>query len=74
LMGTWGYPVTKEELRRLGKDYLDRAGKNISVFKDNMPGRIWLQAFLTIHGTDITLRKANMLKRSRGQISRPEVQ
>ena len=55
LLGTWGYPVTKEELRRLVKDYLDRVGKNIEVFTDNMPGRNWLNAYLKRHSKDLTI-------------------
>ena len=39
LMGTWGYPLTRLELQKQGKDYLDSAGKTVTRFKDNKPGR-----------------------------------
>ena len=67
-MGTW------EELKRLVKDYLDSSGKTIDRFNDNMPGRDWLNAFLERHKDQLTVRAANMLKRSRGNVSREDVQ
>ena len=56
------------------RDYLNRAGKNVEVFKDNMPDKNWLNAYLRRHSEDLAMRKCNMLKRSWGNITRPEVQ
>lgn len=34
----WGYPFDREEVKRLIKSYLDRAGRKIKIFKNNKPG------------------------------------
>ena len=73
LMGSWRYPITKVELQKLVKNYLDSRGRTVSVFKENKPGRDWTKAFLTRHQDVLTVRTANMLKRSRGNVNCEEV-
>lgn len=34
----WGFPLTLLDLRMFGKYYLDGIGKNIHLFKNNLPG------------------------------------
>ena len=74
LMGTWGFPITKQELRYLVKNYLDSRGRSVSIFKENKPGRDWVKGFLTRHKYVLTVRTANMLKRSRANVGCQEVQ
>ena len=64
LMGSWRYPITKVELQKLVKNYLASRGRTVSVFKENKPGRDWTKAFLTRRQDVLTVRTANMLKRS----------
>jgi len=47
----WGYPFEKNDLKNLVKSYLDRAGKNLKPFKNNLPGEIWYKNFNERHNT-----------------------
>lgn len=35
----WGFPMSKTDLRHVTKAYLDKCNKNISNFKNNVPGK-----------------------------------
>lgn len=45
-MSTFGFPLTTFDLRCVIKSYLDRQGKSIKCFKENMPGTDWVKSFL----------------------------
>lgn len=42
----WGYPIDSTTLRLLVKDFLDRRGKEVKRFKDNLPGHDFVESFM----------------------------
>jgi len=72
LMAKWGFPINAKDTRKLVKAYLDTTGKS-SRFVDNLPGSDWMDGFLKRHKA-LALRRANLIKRSRGAVSREMVQ
>jgi hypothetical protein len=72
LLGVWGFPFTKDDLRHFVKSYLDKKGV-VTRFNDNMPTRRFVATFLGRH-PEFTMRSANAIKRSRASLSREEVQ
>lgn len=71
LMGEWGFPLTTMDLRLLIKTYLDSQGR-VSRFPDNMPGKDFVYGFMHRNPT-LTVRTANLIKRSRGALSKEQV-
>lgn len=47
LLGDWGFPLDKFDLKMLVKSHLDKAGKTVSIFKNNYPGDEWFQSFMS---------------------------
>lgn len=45
-MSDYGFPVDKTDLRYIIKSYLDRQGRKINTFKNNLPGLSWVSNFL----------------------------
>ena len=68
LMATWGFPMDSKDTRYLIKVYLDTEDRH-TRFEDNMPGPDWLEGFMSRH-PHLTMRRANLIKRSRGAVSR----
>lgn len=71
--GDWGYPVDIITLRLLIKDYLDRQGKRVKKFKENLPGRDFVYSFLNRHRNDISSRMCQNIKRCRAAVSRETI-
>ncbi|XP_063242751.1 jerky protein homolog-like isoform X1 [Bacillus rossius redtenbacheri] len=69
----WGYPLSAFDLRCFVKYYLDREGKTIAKFKNNMPGYEWALRFLTRHKTGLSQRLCQNIKRSRAEVSPPVI-
>ena len=74
VMGTWGFPLSKADLRALVKSYLNSIGKTVLNFNNNTPGMDWVNGFLDRHKNVLTTRTANILKRARASVSRQEVE
>ncbi len=72
LLGTWGFPLNFREFRDLMKSYLDIAERT-TMFKDNSPTKKFVIIFLAMH-KELSFRKADNIKQSRGMGSRGEVQ
>ena len=70
LMGDWGFPLTKTDLREVVKSYLDGMGRT-TKFVDNRPGKDWVSGFMRRH-PDLSARTASLIKRSRAALS-PEI-
>lgn len=68
----WGYPIDSWTLRLLIKESLDRQGKTVRQFKDNLPGRDFVESFLRRHKDDLSSRMCQNIKRARAAIS-PQV-
>ena len=61
----WGYPIDSYDLRLIVKNYLDKLGRNIPKFKNNLPGKEFCFSFLKRHKRQISLRFCENIKRSR---------
>ena len=73
LASEWGFPMSTKDLKSLVKNYLDSLGVVNSRFKENYPGKDWIKAFLNRHSDLLSVRTANLLKRSRGAVSREQI-
>jgi hypothetical protein len=71
IMADWGFPFNTENLCHFVKQYLDKKGEK-TRFKENLPTRKFVVTFLNRH-KELTLRKANPIKRSRAMVSRENV-
>lgn len=69
LLGEWGFPLTYMDLRLVVKGYLDRAGRNVKKFKNNLPGKDWVLSFLKRHRKELSARISNNIKRARASVS-----
>jgi len=65
----WGYPYEKD-IKLLVKNYLDRAGKQVTKFSNNTSGKDWCTDFLTRHKDVLKVCLAENIKRSRAGVSR----
>ncbi|KAF2887440.1 hypothetical protein ILUMI_18733 [Ignelater luminosus] len=63
-MSEFGFPLTTLDLRVVIRSFLDRSGRLISCFENNMPGKDWISSFLRRH-LQLTARFAANIKRNR---------
>ncbi|CAH2103358.1 unnamed protein product [Euphydryas editha] len=68
LMGTYGFPVSESDFRYIVKAYLDKTGRTVKRFKNNMPGTEWVASFLSRH-PDLSRRFAAKIRRARAAIT-----
>lgn len=66
--GDWGFPLSMEDLRMVTKSFLDRQGRIVSKFKNNIPGKDWVYSLLKRNRT-LTQRLASNIKRARASVS-----
>lgn len=66
----WGYPIDSYDLRLIVKNYLDKLGRKVVRFKDNLPGPEFVTSFLKRHRSQLSKRMCENIKRSRAQVSR----
>ncbi|KAJ8971660.1 hypothetical protein NQ314_000583 [Rhamnusium bicolor] len=64
VMSEFGFPLTTYDLRHAIKSFLDRIGRSVSYFNQNIPGKDWIRSFLQRH-PQLTARFAANIKRSR---------
>lgn len=64
-----GYPIDSTTLRLLVKDFLDRRGKEVKRFKDNLPGRDFVESFMRRHKDQLAVRMCQNIKRSRAGVT-----
>ena len=69
ICGEWGYPIDTTTLRLLVKDFLDRRGKEVKRFKDNLPGRDFVESFIKRHKEQLAVRMCQNIKRSRAGVT-----
>jgi len=69
----WGYPFDWEEVKMLVKSYLDRAGRKLKIFKNNIPGNDWYTRFISRHSDLLKPRLSENIKRSRAAVSRTTI-
>lgn len=68
LMGDWGFPLTKVDLKKIIREYLV-ATDRVTRFTDNHPGPDFTRGFLRRHGRSIAVRKSSNLKRSKASVT-----
>ena len=68
LMCDFGFPVDLLDLRFIVKSYLDRTGRKVMAFSNNLPGKEWARSFLN-RNNDLTVRLSANIKRKRAEIS-----
>ena len=68
----WGFPLCIEDLQMVTKSFLDRQGRQVTRFKNNIPGRDWVYSLIKRHKASLTQRLAANIKRARASVS-PEV-
>lgn len=64
----WGFPLTALDLRMIAKAYLDKQGKNVSKFSNNLPGHDWALSVLKRHKDDFSQRVASNIKKARAKV------
>ena len=65
----WGYPMDKFDMCCIVKACLDRRGIQHKCFKNNMPGRDWVDSFLKLNKHLLAHRMCQNIKRLRAVIS-----
>jgi len=74
LCAEWGFPLDRLDLRLLVKGYLNRRGKKVKRFgRSNMPGKEWVNSFLTRHSDVLAVRLCQNIKRCRAAVSRETI-
>jgi len=71
-LSIWRCPVDHYELRVLVKSMLDKSGRVVAKFKNNLPGKEWAAAFVDRHKASLSNRLTQNIKLSRAEIG-PDV-
>ena len=67
-----GFPLCIEDLQMVTKSFLDRQGRQVTRFKNNIPGQDWVYSLIKRHKASLTQRLAANINRARASVS-PEV-
>lgn len=59
----WGCPLDALDLRYIVKYYLDRVGRTVLKFKNNLPGPDFVASFLKRHKNQISQRYSQNIKK-----------
>ena len=68
-LASFGFPVTGRELRFLVQSYLVRIDRRIPYFRDNLPGRDWMNSFLQRHKEKLSVRMSQSVSRARAGLN-----
>lgn len=68
LASQWGFPFTTYEIRIIIQHYLNKQGRTVKIFDDNLPGKDWAEGFLQRHRNKLTKRLAENIKRCRAAV------
>lgn len=66
----WGFPLSLLDLRMFAKALLDRSGRIVAKFQNNIPGVDWAYSLLKRHKDCYSQRVAANIKRARAQVSK----
>jgi len=69
----FGSPLTSFDVRILVKRYLERMGRTVRKFRDNMPGGDWVLNFLDRHKHRLSQRSCQNIKRARAEKNEEEI-
>lgn len=65
-VSNWGFPFTKVDIRELIHKYLQKKGRNVKEFHDNVPGHDYLENFIIRN--KLSVRLAANIKRTRAAV------
>lgn len=65
----WGYPIDSITLRLLVKEYIDKQGRTVPKFNNNMPGPDFVHSFLERNKKELSARMCQNIKRLRAAIN-----
>lgn len=68
-MCKYGFPITVFDLRCIVKLYLEKKGRIVPQFSNNLPGRTWVQCFLKRHKKELSQRLCSNIKRVRAAVN-----
>ncbi|KAI8432605.1 hypothetical protein MSG28_013591, partial [Choristoneura fumiferana] len=66
----WGFPLSLLDLRMFAKMLLDKQGRSVAKFTNNLPGVDWAYSLLKRHNSGYSQRVATNIKKSRAAVSR----
>lgn len=69
LTAEWGFPLTAFDVRCIAKKFLDKRGTVEPRFKNNMPGKKWIQCFLNRQSIQLKTQMCNNIKRARAAVT-----
>ncbi|XP_047021712.1 uncharacterized protein LOC124640048 [Helicoverpa zea] len=64
----WGFPLTLLDIRFFAKSYLDKRGRTVERFQNNLPGVEWAASLLKRHKNSYAQRVTTNIKRSRAAV------
>lgn len=70
----YGFPLTMLDLRVIVKEYLDKLGKRVQIFPNNMPGPDWCYGYLKRHKHLLTQRTCQNIKGVRAQTTEEAIE
>ena len=68
-----GCPIGLEDLRYVVRGYLERIGRKVSVFRENLPGTKWVTNFVRRNSARLRIKKASNIKRARAEVTEEEI-
>ena len=71
--GEWGQPMDKMDLRVIAKTMLEKQGRRVPQFQNNMPGEDWATSFLKRNKEALVRRTAENIKRCRAEKTPEEI-
>ena len=69
----WGFPFDGMDIMMLVKSYLDKIGRTVALFKNNLPGPDWLESYLKRHSDMLRMRLCQNISRKRAGVSKTAV-
>ena len=72
-MADWGCPLSHMDIKMVVKDYLTRSGRDVPCFKNNVPGKDWVNSFIKRYSHILSKRMCQNISRKRAEISSESV-
>ncbi|KAK7449346.1 hypothetical protein BaRGS_00040031 [Batillaria attramentaria] len=69
----WGFPFDRMDIMFVVKAFLDKQGRIVERFKNNLPGHDWLYSFLNRHADTLKMKLCQNIRRKRTGFSRENV-
>lgn len=73
-LSDWGFPFDIMDLRMNVKQILDKEGRVVKCFKDNVPGEDWCSSFMERHKDRIKNRLCQNISRKRAEVSKESIE